>query len=369
MRIVRASPHPVRKAAPPGWVPFSAAEERVYRKVRAAFRALTASASADHLREAVRLGSPDAVLGAFDAAAWAKAVGGIIDTLEATWLDSLRATWDTTPLIRKGGLPKEMFRQVNPFSFRTRRLTDLTKLFDFAARTAEIADQLRETLQMRRDFPSLVDAVATELARTSPVDGLTPARYRSIMKRAAAMADAGSAPAVIERWVRSEAERAVRIRAAVIARTETVHALQEGKLDAWREARNKRLIPPEILRRWSTAHDERTCPICAPMDGQTRGLEEPFESPSDGSTALTPPIHPQCRCDVDLVIPSPEEEAAYLATRKAAPPSPALPAVQSEEELIEWLIEKGETMPAFLQSEAVRSCRDRPPWLSALLRR
>lgn len=44
---------------------------------------------------------------------------------------------------------------------------------------------------------------------------------------------------------------------------------------------------------WNTANDERTCPVCGPLDGKRFAWNAP---PADG-----PPgeIHPQCRCSAD----------------------------------------------------------------------
>jgi len=44
------------------------------------------------------------------------------------------------------------------------------------------------------------------------------------------------------------------------------------------------------------AWDDRLCPICAPLDGLTAGLEESFE----GGFMRPPDPHPNCRCSVGL---------------------------------------------------------------------
>lgn len=74
-------------------------------------------------------------------------------------------------------------------------------------------------------------------------------------------------------------------RAKRIAETEVTRAYAEGNMAAWQAAG---IIQQ---RRWETAADERVCPVCGPLQGQERGLNEPF----DGGI-MNPPAHPRCRC-------------------------------------------------------------------------
>ena len=67
-------------------------------------------------------------------------------------------------------------------------------------------------------------------------------------------------------------------RATLIARTETLRAHNEGRMVFYREVGVERV-------QWLTAHDERTCPQCAPLDGRVFKIED------------VPGIqHPACRC-------------------------------------------------------------------------
>lgn len=61
-------------------------------------------------------------------------------------------------------------------------------------------------------------------------------------------------------------------------------------------------IAPDTVKVWITAADEKTCPVCAPMDGVQVDLSAHFTLP-DGSQALVPPVHPNCRCEVTLAQP------------------------------------------------------------------
>ena len=70
-------------------------------------------------------------------------------------------------------------------------------------------------------------------------------------------------------------------RATLIARTETLRAHNEGRKVFYRQAGIKKV-------KWLTAQDERTCPVCRPLDGRVFGIDE----------AEGPPKHPGCRCNV-----------------------------------------------------------------------
>lgn len=82
-----------------------------------------------------------------------------------------------------------------------------------------------------------------------------------------------------------------RSRAELIASTEVTRAYAEGNRIAYRESG----VVDEW--EWRTAADERVCPICGPLDGKQRRLNEPFDI---GINA--PPAHPRCRCWVVPVI-------------------------------------------------------------------
>jgi SPP1 gp7 family putative phage head morphogenesis protein len=68
-------------------------------------------------------------------------------------------------------------------------------------------------------------------------------------------------------------------RATLIARTETLRTHNEGRKVFYRQVGVTKV-------QWLTAHDERTCPICRPLDGKVFGVDE-----IDG-----PPRHCNCRC-------------------------------------------------------------------------
>lgn len=88
-----------------------------------------------------------------------------------------------------------------------------------------------------------------------------------------------------------------RERAEAISITETTRIFAQAQRVA------ERLNPDTAGFRLHTAHDERVCEICGPLDGQTRPRDrETWIHPVLGELE-GPPFHPRCRCDE-----SPESE-------------------------------------------------------------
>ncbi len=87
-------------------------------------------------------------------------------------------------------------------------------------------------------------------------------------------------------------------RARTIARTEVIRASNMARLMGWKQS--------GVVKRkeWLTAYDDRTCPECADMDGQTISIEEQFKGMQGNEQVFMqmPPLHPSCRCTAVPVI-------------------------------------------------------------------
>jgi SPP1 gp7 family putative phage head morphogenesis protein len=104
------------------------------------------------------------------------------------------------------------------------------------------------------------------------------------------------------------AGRQHRHRAMTIARTELAMAYNNGAFGAIKDAQEKGYIG-DCKKTWVTGGDERVCPICQGLDGETVHMDALF---SHG--VLFPPAHPNCRCSVvyeevtqPITPPTPEE--------------------------------------------------------------
>jgi SPP1 gp7 family putative phage head morphogenesis protein len=87
-------------------------------------------------------------------------------------------------------------------------------------------------------------------------------------------------------------------RADLVASTESTRAYAQGNRIVWQKTNEEYGL--KIKRMWLTANDERVCPICGGLDGQTVDLDEPFVL--DGVEYDSQPAHPRCRCDGAAVV-------------------------------------------------------------------
>jgi hypothetical protein len=80
-------------------------------------------------------------------------------------------------------------------------------------------------------------------------------------------------------------------RAAMIARTETMWAANEGQQQGWEQAAEAGLLDEDQQVVWIATSG--CCDDCDDMDGETRPLNGEYDDPdyADG-----PPAHPNCRC-------------------------------------------------------------------------
>lgn len=96
------------------------------------------------------------------------------------------------------------------------------------------------------------------------------------------------------------AARQHRYRGYNIARTELAFAYNKGADIGIRQAQAAGYLG-EMVKIWSTADDERTCPHCGALEGKTIAMDEEFDFKTKLTAPgirLTPPAHPSCRCAV-----------------------------------------------------------------------
>lgn len=104
-----------------------------------------------------------------------------------------------------------------------------------------------------------------------------------------------------------------RARAEMIARNETVYAIKSGRLEQDEELAEKYGLSVQLV--WRTSHDNKVCPICAAMDGETVDLGKAFadtvetedgvaswEHNSWNDNGRIPDAHVNCRCYFDEVL-------------------------------------------------------------------
>jgi SPP1 gp7 family putative phage head morphogenesis protein len=94
----------------------------------------------------------------------------------------------------------------------------------------------------------------------------------------------GESPYEVARKLNEAVDKIGIVRARTIARTETIRAHAEGQLDTLEALGVEDL---GVMVEWSTAGDDRVCPLCLPLDGIVIKMKE-----ARGML----PRHPNCRC-------------------------------------------------------------------------
>ena len=112
----------------------------------------------------------------------------------------------------------------------------------------------------------------------------------------------------VQDWARrnGDIDRQVKWRATTVARTESTRALNEGQIEAWKEAGVTRMS-------WRKAPNP--CEFCDMMSRKAIGIEQPFFGQGDTlksktgrilkfdySAIKSPPLHPNCRCTLLPII-------------------------------------------------------------------
>lgn len=113
---------------------------------------------------------------------------------------------------------------------------------------------------------------------------------------------AGLTPERMSATLQRYADRQLRQRALLIARTETIAASNAGQQLQWAQAVKDGLLRGNEKQRWVVAFDERLCKVCRALHGQQVALGQPFMSIN--GPVMRPPAHPNCRCAVVLAVPN-----------------------------------------------------------------
>lgn len=109
----------------------------------------------------------------------------------------------------------------------------------------------------------------------------------------------------IDRMVDRYLDRFLQYRAENIARTESLYAVGAARRESLTQALEQLGEPrSSVVRTWAATKDARTRDSHAEMDGQRRGMDEPYESPSGallmfpGDSSLGAPAEEiiNCRC-------------------------------------------------------------------------
>lgn len=130
--------------------------------------------------------------------------------------------------------------------------------------------------------------------------GLDPNRVRRADNFWQSLVEQGVSDKDIQRRVGRFMDALLRERAETIARNEIHKAAGAGQQAAWESAAQQGLLDrTEYSKVWITTWDEALCDLCEPMDGQSVGMDESFDTPNGPQD--WPDMHVNCRCTAVLV--------------------------------------------------------------------
>lgn len=184
------------------------------------------------------------------------------------------------PLISFGFTGTNPDAQRAASTYGATRVTDIS-LETEAALRAVIARAIREGIP------------PYEAARTvRSMVGMTTRQAMAAMNYRAGLIEAGHSIDRVNGLVDRYTAKKVRERADMIARTETMEALNRGQQEAWEDAQREGLLPEDAKKAWMTTPG--CCDDCEQLDGVEVALDDEF--PQGGGDG--PPLHPNCRCAV-----------------------------------------------------------------------
>ncbi len=301
------------------------AEGRVAEAIRSALRAVRDAVTVEAIRQALSVSFYRAIFLLPDRAALEADLKLAFDDLAELHDQAARAAADdiTAALREIGSLETVAYDRLDPGAvaalqgYRDELIADLTgtmqdaiaqvltsgvtagvpqeQLAQDIARTVGLTPQQAQAVANYRR--AILAGDASALDRT-----LRDRRYDATLQRA--IAGEYVEPERVSAMVRRYAHRMLDFRAQTIARTETLRAVNRGRLEAYRQAITAgKLDPVDVRRRWLTAHDELVCPVCRSIPLlNARGIALDAVYLSADGPIDAPPVHPRCRCTEEFEI-------------------------------------------------------------------
>jgi len=124
--------------------------------------------------------------------------------------------------------------------------------------------------------------------------GLTKPLAQAVVTYRAGLEELGTNEDSIDNLVNRYTNRALLGRAEGLSRTEVMEALNDGVREEWEDRKDRGEIDDSLVMEWIVTPDDRLCPLCEALEGETAEIGEDFSEEG-------PPRHPNCRCTVGLV--------------------------------------------------------------------
>ena len=183
---------------------------------------------------------------------------------------------------------KDFIVPVNPYSIEWMKNRSLELVKDFEKKQTDTIQQI-----LTRNFEEGMRAELVYDDIKANI-GLLPREEKAVRNRMKLMIDDGYSPPEIKAHAAWYREQLLKKRAERIARTETISAQAQGRLDSWRVANESGRLPP-VMREWSAPppgpSPQRPCKICIDLHGRRAELNGSYESNYLGAVEK-PTAHP-----------------------------------------------------------------------------
>ena len=224
---------------------------------------------------------------------------GFFGELEAALVPPLVKAWATgaeiaaddidVTLEKAGSL--DYFNEVNPEALKWSAVHTAEQIMEIARSTKD-GIQTAINLSLREGWGYRKTARVIQR-----VGGLTPTYANAVVRYMDRLESGGLSGEALARKAYRYHKSLLRVRSAMIARTEIMMAGNAGQDQLWQIAKNNGVLNVSRLKRKLVTAGVGVCPICRRI-----GEEPPvgFEAPFSNGLRI-PPMHPNCRCRVALV--------------------------------------------------------------------
>lgn len=268
-------------------------EPKLKRRFLAAVAELRGNVDLEAVAEALRIQSAAEAITALHPETWAETLAPAAQILPTAFQQAGQVAAQL--LTRQLGVAVS-FTLTNPRAVQwartesSRLITDVTESFKESVRqiiTRGFTDGIppRESARLIRDMGL----------------GLTDRQAMAVINYRMDLLEAGRSAEDVARLGERYGRQLLNQRALTISRTETINASLGGQKELWRQAADKGFLNPDTTRRvFIVTDDDRLCPLCAPMDNQQVGLDEPFLDADGQAVGMPPSVHVACRCATGL---------------------------------------------------------------------
>jgi len=229
--------------------------------------------------------------------------GTVQPRLRDAWLDAAQAWYnDRLKPELEGALRFAGERIIGTYNRRTKAAAfnaTLARILDWTREHGgELIRQLTEgqaatiNVLLQHQVFMGITSPAELSRRLKPMIGLLRREGMAVLRYEAELLAQGLPPTKVSAMSARYSDFLLGARAERIARTELCFAFEFGQMESIRQIQEAGLVS-DVQKEWMTAGDDRMCPDCAALDGETVGLDEEF---SGG--VKVPPLHSGCRCDV-----------------------------------------------------------------------